>query len=242
MQVVNAIARVLGLVPTQGLARQMVGVMGMKKFGQWGLVVIAAVAVLSFSNGVALGEVRTLATEGQFIAKCLGCHGRKGVSGYSEFPNLASLNQPYLLSQLLAFRERKRVDHTMDAMPWMVKDLTDDELYGLAEIFSRLPAEDVARTEMSSREQKLFDEGKALIAGNSTTCRFCHLGNPTNDGPSAPIYPNLVGQQNLYLVNQIRNFRDKKRWNPIMNSDLVGQLSDNEIEAIAVYFRYLKAR
>ncbi|MCM2281000.1 MAG: c-type cytochrome [Bdellovibrionaceae bacterium] len=181
-------------------------------------------------------------TDGQFIAKCLGCHGRAGVSGYSDFPNLAGLNQPYLLRQLKNFRGGDRSDYTMNAMPYMVAGLTDDELYGLAEVFSRFPVEVVRKSEMSAQDGRLFEIGKSLITGNTTTCRFCHLANRAGDGPAMVDYPSLTGQQKNYLVNQIKAFRDKKRWNPIMNSDIIGNLSEDEIEAIAVYFRYLKAK
>ncbi len=179
----------------------------------------------------------------QFIAKCLGCHGQKGVSGHSDFPNLAGLSQDYLLKQLHAFRSGERSDPTLGAMPFMVEHLSDDDLFGLAEIFARLPAESVGKKEMTERDVELFDAGKKLIESNGVTCRYCHLSNETGDGPLDPTqFPDLVGQQKNYLVKQIKEFRDKKRWTPIMNSDLLGPLTDDDIDAVATYLRFMKVR
>mgnify|MGYP002369432863 FL=1 len=205
---------------------------------------VLALIISNSASEPAVGAISNTpgVSNGQFIAKCLGCHGRSGVSGYSDFPNLAGLDHAYIIKQLTSFRGGERTDYTMNAMPYMVAGLTDNELYGLAEVFSRLPAEVVKKSEMSANDLKLFEAGKALVTGNTVTCRFCHLGNATGDGPAMADYPSLTGQQKNYLVNQIKAFRDKKRWSPIMNSDIVGQLTDGEIESIAVYMRYMKAR
>lgn len=72
------------------------------------------------------------------------------------------------------------------------------------------------------------------VAGEqkAQACFGCHgsEGNSSN-----PLVPNLAGQQPAYLSNQIIAFRDNKRANPIMPSQ-VKQLSDNDIADIAAYF------
>ena len=205
----------------------------MKSFyGLWAGLLLFSFVLTSVS------QARTI--DGEFISKCFGCHGRKGVSGYSEFPNLAGQDKDYIFNQLKAFRDGKREDLTLEAMPYMVHDLSDQDLTGLADIFNRYPKEKVKRAEMSERDEEFFNRGKEIIAGNTTTCRFCHLANPTKDGPATPGYPSLTGQQKGYLMNQIKAFKEKKRWNPIMNSDLIGNMSDEDIEAVATYMRYLR--
>lgn len=207
------------------------------------LILFGAIA-LAPSFVVAQGAKGTNSSRGQgeFVLKCFGCHGRAGVSGYPWFPNLAGQNKQYIFNQLKAFRDGKRVDLTMNAMPFMVKGLSDDDLLGLAGIFNSFPAEIVRRSEMTAEEAAAFKKGKDIIHNGSTTCRFCHLANGTQDAPVVPGYPVLTGQQKGYLINQITAFKNKKRWSPIMNSDLVGKLSEKDIESVATYLRYLRAK
>ena len=69
------------------------------------------------------------------------------------------------------------------------------------------------------------------------TCVACH-------GPGgiavAPIYPNLGGQKEEYLVVQLKAFRDGTRQNAIMQPMAKG-LSDGEIANLAAYLASLKS-
>lgn len=179
--------------------------------------------------------------DGEFILRCFGCHGTSGVTGYTYFPNLAGQDYTYIFNQIKNFRDGNRKDLELDAMPYMVSGMTDDQLKGLAQTFNKLPKEKVSKSEMSEADIEAFIKGRNIINGQEATCRYCHLANDTQDGPKAPGYPSLTGQQKGYLVKQIKAFKEKKRWNPIMNDALVAKFTDEEIEAMAVYFRYLKA-
>lgn len=62
-------------------------------------------------------------------------------------------------------------------------------------------------------------------------CSSCH----GDDGISkAPTYPNLAGQKERYLAQQMQDFKSRKRHNPIMEP-LADQLSDEDIDNIAAY-------
>ncbi|WP_456448773.1 c-type cytochrome [Thiolapillus sp.] len=63
-------------------------------------------------------------------------------------------------------------------------------------------------------------------------CRLCH---GEEGEASSAIYPRLAGQNRIYLVKQLKNFRDGLRKNEPMNEMTAG-LKDNEIEALAEYF------
>ena len=179
--------------------------------------------------------------DGEYVLKCFGCHGRNGITGYWEFPNLAGQNKNYLISQLKSFRDGHRVDLTMEAMPFMVEGMSDEDLNGLAGIFSSMKPEKVHMKDMTPAELKAFELGKEIINSKKVTCRFCHLANKKGDAPLNNDFPVLTGQQKGYLINQINAFRDRIRGTPVMNSDLVGNLSDIEVDAIATYLRYFKA-
>lgn len=68
------------------------------------------------------------------------------------------------------------------------------------------------------------------------TCAACHGANGIS---IAPIYPNLAGQKEPYLVAQLKAFRDGQRQNPIMQPMAKG-LSDTDIANIAAYVSTLK--
>ena len=68
------------------------------------------------------------------------------------------------------------------------------------------------------------------------TCAACHGANGIS---VAPIYPNLAGQKEQYLVTQLKAFRDGSRPNAIM-APMAKGLSDTDIANIAVYVSTLK--
>lgn len=74
--------------------------------------------------------------------------------------------------------------------------------------------------------------GKAKAA----ICAGCH-------GPKGislvPIYPNLAGQQEAYLVSQMKAFRDGTRTNAIM-APMAKMLSDADIDNLAAFYTSLK--
>ena len=66
----------------------------------------------------------------------------------------------------------------------------------------------------------------------SATCSACHGA----DGISPnPLWPNLAGQKEQYLVKQIKAFRDGTRQDPSM-APMVKNLTDADIEDLAAYY------
>ena len=79
----------------------------------------------------------------------------------------------------------------------------------------------------------------ALAAGDaeagkskSATCAACHGANGVS---AVPIYPNLAGQKQEYLVNALKAYKSGERNNPIMKP-MAAPLSDQDIEDLAAYF------
>jgi cytochrome c553 len=72
------------------------------------------------------------------------------------------------------------------------------------------------------------EAGKA----KSVVCAACHgaTGHSVN-----PLWPNLAGQQEMYLAKQIKAFRDGERKDPSM-SPMVAGLTDADIDNLAAYF------
>ena len=66
----------------------------------------------------------------------------------------------------------------------------------------------------------------------SALCASCH--GPTGISMS-PVWPNLAGQKEQYLIKQITAFRDGTRQDAMM-APMVAALSDTDIENLAAYF------
>jgi len=75
------------------------------------------------------------------------------------------------------------------------------------------------------------EAGKA----KSVTCAACHGG----DGISpTPIWPNLAGQKEQYLLAQLKAFKDGTRVNAQM-APMVANLSDDDMANLAAYYASL---
>lgn len=75
--------------------------------------------------------------------------------------------------------------------------------------------------------------GKAKF---ETTCIACHGANGIS---IAPIYPNVAGQKEEYLVAQLKAFRDGTRQNAIM-APMAKGLTDTDIANLSAYLSALK--
>ena len=73
-----------------------------------------------------------------------------------------------------------------------------------------------------------IEAGKA----KSAMCASCHGANGIS---MSPLWPNLAGQKEQYLIKQIKAFRDGTRQDPTM-APMVAALSDADIENLAAYY------
>ncbi len=76
------------------------------------------------------------------------------------------------------------------------------------------------------------EAGKA----KAVTCAACHGAN----GISAiPLYPNLAGQKEAYIAQQLRNFKSGERNNAVMKG-MVMALSEADMDNLAAYYANMK--
>ena len=81
----------------------------------------------------------------------------------------------------------------------------------------------------------LFAADIAAGKAKSVTCAACHGNNGIS---MIPMYPNLAGQKEQYLVLQMKAFRDGERKNMVM-SPMASGLSDTDIANISTYYASL---
>ncbi|WP_026376585.1 c-type cytochrome [Aestuariibacter salexigens] len=77
------------------------------------------------------------------------------------------------------------------------------------------------------------ERGKSL----SSACAACHGVNGVS---SIPMYPNLAGQKELYLISALTAYRDGMRKHMQM-SPMAAGLSDKDIEDLSAYYAQLTA-
>ncbi len=79
-----------------------------------------------------------------------------------------------------------------------------------------------------------IEAGKA----KSAACAACHGG--TGISPT-PIWPNLAGQKEQYLLAQIKAFKDGTRQNAQM-APMVANLSEEDMANLAAYYASLSCQ
>ncbi len=93
----------------------------------------AALLIVLFSLP---GAAPAKAQQSDLVTACAPCHSADGIARDGEVPNLAGQNEPYLLNQLHAFHEGRRVHKEMRTMS---RNLTEEEMRAIAAYYSSLP-------------------------------------------------------------------------------------------------------
>ena len=71
----------------------------------------------------------------------------------------------------------------------------------------------------------------------AVVCAACHGQNGLSNNP---LWPNLAGQKEAYLIKQIKAFKSGERKEPTM-APMVASLTEEDIKNLAAYFSSLKA-
>lgn len=154
---------------------------------------------------------------------CSGCHGIVDYNNaYPTYhvPRIGGQNQEYLAIALKAFRSGERTHSNMNLQ---AEGLSDQDIEDMT-VYLAAQSKDATAVSVS----------RAGLAGQSksATCHTCH--GPTGTS-TQPIYPNLGGQHQNYLSKALRDFRDGKRQNALMNG-FAGSLTDTDIEEITSWY------
>lgn len=159
---------------------------------------------------------------------CALCHGSRGQPKGMQYAALAGQPASYIEAQLHAFAEGRR--HNPQMSP-LAANLTDDQIKFLADYFARQKPQ---RTEAPASDKALEQRGQATVAARG--CVACH-GEGMGGGPLAP---RIAGQGELYLLDQLKAFKQGQRQDPTqaMNA-MASSLSDEELKATSRYLANL---
>jgi len=195
----------------------------MKNLAIAALVVLGAVSTAQAAGDAAAGKSKS--------ALCASCHGADGNSMVPTFPKLAGQHASYIAKQLSDFQSGARKDPTMTGM---AAPLSKQDIVDLAAYFSsQTVAIGSANAEKAALGKKIFTGGDA--SRGVSACMACH--GPDGAGNPGAKFPSLKGQQTMYVVKQLQDFRSGTRTNDPakMMSSIAGKMTDKEIEAVAEY-------
>jgi len=165
---------------------------------------------------------------------CASCHGPKGNSPSSAFPNLASQQKDYLAAQLKAFRDHTRADPMAQAFMWgMASQLTDEAIGELAAYYASQKATPEKRPDakLAKQGRDIFEHG--IPDEKVPACITCHGARAEGNGPM----PRLADQHPEYLLKQLALFKTQVRAganSPQMHA-VTGGMTFDQMAAVAAY-------
>ena len=205
-----------------------------------GILSLPFLAVLAVMGGCANVERSrdlnnpNVAPEVTAVQVCSICHGLDGNSVSPNFPRLAAQQPAYVVGQLENFRGHKRSDPAGFEYMWgLSHNLTDDQIKGLAEYFSKQTPQLNAGVdaELMPLGKEIFENG--LPSKEAPPCMTCH--GPLAEGTAA--FPRLANQHQDYIVKQLEVFqRTDERPNTPM-TQVAHLLSVEDIHAVAAYLQ-----
>lgn len=173
------------------------------------------------------------------LQNCARCHGANGTGRASGgFPNLTIQTPAYIRNALIAYANGRRPSAVMQTV---AAQLSPDQMTGVAQYFGGRGEARSPAALAHAPDARLVAQG-ALIAARgqpgaagAQSCNYCH--NTRRQGQL--VFPQLQGQDEAYLLHQLRLWRDGRRgpvggFNPMPS--VAHNLTDQEMLAVAAYF------
>ena len=227
-----------------------------KLLSSWLTIVIAVAALVSGTASAEAGKVSASVANGKIIynegkgdaAACMACHGEKALGMYAMgSPRLANIGYVYLVKQLTDFAADKRVAQGAgEVMNGFARALSEQDRRDVAAYVDTLEAasepSDLKALAAEGQQVGKTHLGKILavtgVAGKAAACNSCH---GIQGRGADPMFPAIGQQKYVYLVNQLKSWRDGSR----TNDPLVGgvgmmrvvakNLTDDDIINVAAY-------
>ncbi len=170
---------------------------------------------------------------------CSSCHGTAGAAVSDAVPTIGGQHKEYLKNALIAMKPVV-VDGTENEGP-RYSTLMKVFLKGYSEAEIEAMADWYASREWVPTsyplDQDLIAKGK--VSENLETCISCHGENGNNQ--ESLTTPRIGGQTPTYLYHALLEYKNNKRnTENAAEMDIVKDISDEELRALAEYFSSLK--
>jgi cytochrome c oxidase subunit 1 len=218
-------------------------------------------SVVAFLNAVKLGELHTSTSgpdqvepgtgyaedpgtqfAGTYQTGCERCHGETGFArGNVHIPRLDTLSASYIVASLEAYRSGARQSGVMQQA---ASQLSDEQIVWLADYILSLRQARLKQHATDALDPAMVARGDRLAHGgdeksNVPACASCH--GPSSKRTSER-FPPLAGQSELFLREQLSLWKSETRGGTeraLMMHDVVPELADQDIRALAQYYASL---
>ncbi len=181
------------------------------------------------------------------VPACQGCHMDKA-QGNDDMgtPRLAGQGAAYIVKQLNDIANGKRVPQGLGAaMVGIAQGLNAQERADVAEYVHSIRGEelsDLKKLQTAGQKVGVPYQGQILVqygvSNKVSACMTCHQYNGRG---AAPVFPMIGRQRYVYLVNQLKAWRDGSRANdPVVDNvgmmrAVAQKLSDDDIDNVAAF-------
>jgi cytochrome c553 len=214
-------------------------------------LIVAAVLTSGMVSAEA-GGITASAANGKIIftegkgeaAACTTCHGEQALGNDSMgAPRLANIGYGYVVKQLTNFAQDKRTPEGLGAvMNGFAKALSEQDRRDVAAYVNTLNVapelSDLSSLKAEGQQIGQTHFGKIMVQSGLkdkvSACASCHGFNGVGVDP---IYPKIGQQKYVYLVNQLKNWRDGSRANDPLGQmrAIAKNLTDDDIYNVAAF-------
>jgi cytochrome c553 len=208
----------------------------------------ASTAFASEGHSIVTGNIengKTIFMNGKGdVPACNSCHGQDGMGDDAMgTPRLAGQGYVFILKQLEDFATDKRMDTTMYIMNTNAKGLSASDRADVAAYVNSL-SKDLVSSDMAQVKElgnpvgvRYLGKGIAQHGAPDRGVPACHSCHGYNGRGAAPVYPMIGGQKYVYLVNQLKKWRDGSRANDPMGQmrAVAKKLTDEDIYNVATF-------
>lgn len=155
------------------------------------------------------------------VPACTSCHGQNAMGDDAMgTPRLSGQDFTYIYKQLEDFATDKRADTTMYVMNANAKGLSDEDKRDVAAYVASLDYESLDSSDMNQVKElgnpvgvRYLGKSIVMYGAVDRGVPACHSCHSFNGRGAAPMYPFIGGQKYVYLVNQLKKWRDGSRAN-----------------------------
>ena len=193
-----------------------------------------------FATGIALfllAPITRAADLDALMDTCSGCHGKNGVSLWSDVPTIAGIDAFVHSDALFQYRDQERpcaesefragdTSRLPTTMCAITADMSDADIEDIAERYSELPFVPAAQD---------FDAALATAgaAVHKSECERCHSDGGSNVEDEAGL---LAGQWLEYLTNTFAEYKSGERPQSDKMKEKMDGLSADDIHALLQYY------
>jgi cytochrome c553 len=179
------------------------------------------------------------------VPACSSCHGQTAMGDDAMgTPRLAGQVYTFIVKQLSDFASDKRQDTTMYTMNTNAKGLSEQDWHDVAAYVSSLDRMDLDSSDMKQVKElgnpvgtRHLGKAIAVYGSGERGIPACHSCHGYNGRGAAPMYPMIGGQKYVYLVNQLKKWREESRTNDPMGQmrAVAKKMTDEDIYNVATY-------